>query len=132
MHVLIVDDDVFIRRVIREKIKVNFDVSVTDAESGNYAISLIQNGEKFDIIISDYCMSDGDGEDLLRFIYANNIVVPFVLFTNAIKPELPEIDSQFLGIVEKLNFQEILDIIKKNFNYGSTAESLIFSTNVQV
>jgi CheY-like chemotaxis protein len=116
--ILIVDDDAFVRMIIREKLKVaNFAISITDAVSGNHAINLLENGEKYDVIISDYYMIDGSGADLLRFIYANSIVVPFALFTSSISPELPVTDSQFLGIVEKLNIHELTDIIKMNLSY---------------
>jgi CheY-like chemotaxis protein len=130
LNILIVDDDAFIRMIISEKLKNNFNVSITEAMSGDYAINLLHSGERFDIIISDYCMSDGNGADLLRFIYANSMIIPFLLFTNAISPELPATDSQFLGIVEKMNFQEIIDIMKKNFKYGTTAVYLNSSTIV--
>lgn len=63
---LIVEDDHYLREAIVD-ILVLYGVNVTEASSGNEAISIIQQ-KKFDVIISDLRMPNGDGKKLFRAI----------------------------------------------------------------
>lgn len=76
-RLLIVDDE----SGITESLKDYFELegfSVSTASSGNQAISKLSQ-EKFDIVISDVRMPDGDGRFLLSEIRKNNPTKPIVI-----------------------------------------------------
>ncbi len=69
LSILIVDDIGSIRSVLREMLnKIGFG-KVTEAESGEEALLLIEEGnEKFDIVMTDWSLPQMSGTDLLRAI----------------------------------------------------------------
>jgi len=63
-HVLIAEDDPFIRKVLRQTLKDDFEVITK--ENGIEAVSWIEEGNPVDIILSDIQMPHMDGKDLIR------------------------------------------------------------------
>lgn len=111
IHILLVEDNVIVRKVVEKSLKSFFNANVKIVESGNEAINLLQFGNNFDLIISDYCMQDGNGADLLNFIYSKKLNIPFALFTTLDEPDLPKTDKHFLGVINKLKIKELMEII---------------------
>jgi len=52
-------------------------------------------------------MSDGTGADLLQFVSERHRSIPFIFYTSMNNPELPEVSSNFLGVVEKPQFRKL-------------------------
>jgi CheY-like chemotaxis protein len=111
MRILIVDDDIFVRRIITEKLSIARFTNITEASSGNEAIKILESNYQFDLVISDYCMADGDGADLLNHIYKTNLSVLFLFFTSALEIEIPFSNSQFLGVIEKMNINKLVELM---------------------
>ncbi len=141
-HILVVDDSksfrLFITSLLREK-----GYRVTQAESGRKALALLKN-LRFDLVLSDVIMADGDGLELRDEMLKDNrlTLIPFIVMTtnrnqegpNAfegrgiagylIKPFLP---GQLLIMVERLlaTFDELVQqnreklILERNLLFGA-------------
>ncbi|MDF7821628.1 response regulator transcription factor [Runella sp. MFBS21] len=68
-HVLIVEDDAFIRKVLRHSLKDDFEV--TTHINGIEAMGWLEEGNPVDIILTDLQMPYMNGEDLIRTIRAS-------------------------------------------------------------
>jgi CheY-like chemotaxis protein len=101
MKILVADDDQDLREALSE-ILVDAGHEVSHAESGHTAIEIIKNSQNsFDLVISDYYMSNGDGLALLNYLRGVNLNhPPFILITG-------QSDGRLNTILEK-GAQEIL------------------------
>lgn len=68
MRILIADDEEMIREVVSELLTPR-GCEVTEAASGNEAFRLLQQGQEFDVLLTDVRMPDGDGLELIQRIY---------------------------------------------------------------
>lgn len=117
-NLLIVDDDFDIRKSLIALLGIKFGekILVSEAQSGNEAIGFYRLGKTFDIIVSDYNMSDGTGADLLFFLNLSGSNVPFILFSGEKNIKLPESGSNYLGVVDKTNTNLLIEILYLNFS----------------
>ena len=68
-RILVVDDEVELRTLLR-KILTRQGHDVIEAENGAMAISMVEQGENPDLIITDIFMPDTDGIEVLRHLRA--------------------------------------------------------------
>ena len=111
-RILYVEDEDDLRDIVSVIIKKNFDIQIDALPSGNSAIEILESGITFDLIISDYRMPNGSGADLQRYMKHAAIKTPFILYTSTINPYLPEKSDQFLGVIEKSNWEKLLTLIQ--------------------
>ena len=116
LNILLIDDEPELLEITYEQITLNFNnVNIAKSFSGNEGISLLMKGEKFDLIISDYIMPNGNGVDLLKYKDSFGYPGYFILYTSHISPELPNNTNQlFLGVIEKFKFDELFECISKS------------------
>lgn len=81
---LLVEDDRILRRVIASCLR-DYSELVQEAQSGFEAWSFVQD-RRFDLIITDYQMPEGDGFWLIERVRQANYSVPIILMSGA--PEL--------------------------------------------
>lgn len=110
LKLLIAEDNKLMIEIIKEEFKC-LNPQFQCALCGNDAIQLIEKGNKFDVIISDYNMPNGNGIDLLKYTITHDIPSLFVLFTACDDYELPETNETFLGVVSKMNLKELLETV---------------------
>lgn len=108
IRVLIVDDDASIRELLAHKFTSELNMSVTEASSGNEAIALIEGGARFCLIVSDYNMGDGNGDDLLKYMTKKNLKSFFILFTSEADLQIQTSNRFFLGVVSKTNIRALM------------------------
>ena len=95
--ILLVDDDIAIRKVIPEILKKHgYQVQV--ASNGVEAL-LLMDREKFDLILLDIYMPKLDGYQLMEHMNNKNITIP-VVFITGIETEESEIKGLKLGAVD--------------------------------
>lgn len=71
MRILLVDDDAFLRDMYAAKFEeAGHDVAV--AKDGNEALSLVESGESYDVILLDMVMPGITGTELLKRIRTHN------------------------------------------------------------
>jgi CheY-like chemotaxis protein len=75
--ILVVDDDEFLRKAMVDILSPHY--TVTSAESGRAAFELVRTGS-FDLVLSDVCMPDGTGVELLEWIRQRDPNIPVVVF----------------------------------------------------
>ncbi len=80
IHVLYVDDEEDVLALGKIFLEQNGRFSVTTACSAPVALTLLKSGN-FDVIVSDYQMSEMDGILFLRKIRNAGNTIPFILFT---------------------------------------------------
>lgn len=70
-HVLIVEDDPFIRKVLRHTLKTDFEV--TTQPNGLEAMSWLDQGNPVDIVLTDLQMPHLNGLELIQLIRASSL-----------------------------------------------------------
>lgn len=83
IQVLLAEDSAMMRKM---EMKILQDLgfeNILEAEDGNAAIARLQEGEKVDLIISDWNMPDKDGFELLVWVRASgeHATIPFIMAT---------------------------------------------------
>ncbi len=86
-HLLVVEDDSFIRKVLRQTLKHDFDV--TTKENGIEGISWLEAGNPVDIILSDIQMPHMDGKGLITMLRASPVFkrVPIIILSSLTSSE---------------------------------------------
>ncbi len=77
--ILIVDDEVDIRQLIRLHIE-RVGMQAVEAESGREAIALLQSCS-FDLIILDLMMDDHNGFEVLKYLHENQLDMPVIVLS---------------------------------------------------
>lgn len=91
-HILVVDDDVRMLRVIKEHLRKSYDVAT--AINGKLALKFLEN-KQTDLILLDYVMPEEDGPAVLRKIHDN--------------PDTQDLPVVFLtGMTDRSKIQEAL------------------------
>jgi CheY-like chemotaxis protein/Tfp pilus assembly protein PilZ len=80
-RILLVDDEKDIREILRDDLDGQ-GYEIFEAGSGNEAIALLDT-QKFDLVISDLKMPNGDGMALLKMIKERHPTLPTVMFVTA-------------------------------------------------
>ena len=79
--VLMVEDDKEMSEITANFLKDHFGFDLTLACCGEEAICLLNSENDFDLIITDYCMPDGSGKDILDHMNQSKIDTPVILFS---------------------------------------------------
>lgn len=114
LRILYVDDDPQYRSMVSGAIKKNLGIEIELASSGGAAIELLNQGQRYSIIVSDYSMPNGNGADLYKHLIGNKIFALFILFTS--RCEDSELKAQFqgktfLGIVSKTEIRSLCTLV---------------------
>ena len=87
MHVLIIEDNVYVKNLLEHFLKLNYTVTVKN--DGQEALDWLEDGNTTDLIISDIMMPNIDGYQLLNNIkssaYLNEI--PVIMLSSKEKSE---------------------------------------------
>lgn len=109
LEVLLVDDEPELLDIIEVFIQSLYPSQVKKVQSGNEAIAQLKSGHKFDVVICDYGMVDGNGGDVYEFMQDNSIQTPFILVSTKSPSSFPEFaDGKVAGYVNKPNIFEPL------------------------
>lgn len=116
MRILYADDDLNQRRYLGLAAeRTGHDVVIV--QDGALAWELVEQGEHFDLIISDHDMPEMNGLELLKKVRSNPATVetPFVLYTGNDSSELKSAVNNLKGIFEdKGAMRSKRDLITEN------------------
>lgn len=111
-RILFAEDDIYLREIYHLRLAKSFDAEVISASSGNRAIEILKSDQKFDVIVSDFSMPNGNGLDLLGFKLRNDITIPLIFFTNTIEPEIPFERNTYIDVILKDSFDKLCQSIQ--------------------
>jgi DNA-binding response OmpR family regulator len=82
--ILIVDDDAVLRTMLTEQFAVDGEFAATGAETAGEAETKInERNARFDALILDVTLPDGDGRDLCVRLRRNGVKVPIIMLTGS-------------------------------------------------
>ena len=82
--ILIVDDDAVLRTMLAEQLAVDGEFASTGAETvGEAEAKISARNARFDAIILDVTLPDGDGRDLCVRLRRNGVKVPIIMLTGS-------------------------------------------------
>lgn len=114
MRVLIVDDDMDIRFALTSVFQAKFNLTVVEATSGEHAIqTLIQ--EKFNLIVSDLEMSNGDGLTIVDYLKEKKLDTPFIFFSGSKEIQAEDHAPYVLKAFSKDELLSLVDYIQHKF-----------------
>ena len=89
MKILVVDDSAFMRRIIRNHLRMMNLENVKEASDGREALSLLKK-ENFDLILSDISMRGMNGIKFLKAVRADDGTkdIPFIMITAEAQPHI--------------------------------------------
>lgn len=112
MNALVVDDLPDMRLLVATNLRRRFGFHITEAEGYHDAIDRLNEGTKFNLIVSDYMMPGGSGLDLLDYIQFDPAIDShFILFTSA-ADQVAEVDKEKAIVIDKCHMSELLDTIQ--------------------
>ncbi len=97
LRILVVDDDVLVCMGTVDMLE-DLGHSVTEANSGQAALEIINSGQDFDLVITDHAMPGMSGADLARSLLSANPAQPIILASGY--AELP--DGAVIGSLSRL------------------------------
>ncbi|MEM2839098.1 MAG: PAS domain-containing protein [Thermoplasmata archaeon] len=87
IKVLLIDSEQSALEASKRHLEKHQEIEVEASESLEDAKLLVSRKE-FDVIVSEYQMSDGTGIDFLKHLRSSNVQVPFILFTGRNQEEI--------------------------------------------
>jgi len=102
LRAALVVDDLLVNRVILERQLETYGLEVTLCRSGNEALKVIDEGTRFDIVLTDHHMPDLDGLELTRRLRAAGNETPILLLTSDSSAlEAAQGNCDLMGCLEK-------------------------------
>ena len=84
LHILCIDDDVLFRKIMSQCL-TRFEHRVTVASGGKVGLELFRaatlDNEPYEVVITDLCMPDIDGNSVVRSIKAESPQTPVIMMT---------------------------------------------------
>lgn len=114
-NILIVDDSMFMRHIIRKHLNKMGYENVSEATDGISALSIMRR-QTIDVVISDWCMPGMHGIDFLKAVRADQHLhaTPFIMVTAEAQPHL----------VQEALAAHVSAYITKPFTYAGLKEEL--------
>lgn len=94
IKILIVDDEISIRDIIKHYVLSHFEADVLEADCGELAIMKIKECQGLELILCDYRMANGDGGAVYQFIKESGLKIPYIMMST----DPPEKYPVFEGI----------------------------------
>ncbi|NVJ49133.1 MAG: response regulator [Gammaproteobacteria bacterium] len=104
LRVLVVDDSALARKFIIKTLAGLGIHTITEANDGKAAVGILQAGEQFDLIVSDYNMPEMDGKALVEYIRQDETIahIPVLMVTS-------EQNRAVLNNIEQVGVSAICD-----------------------
>jgi len=124
LNILVVDDDIFIRKIVEDRLKME-GYTVTTAEDGEVGWEKFLEST-YQLIITDINMPKIDGIELLNKILATKIKIPAVVMSGELT-ETMEVLLKATGANDFLrkpfSVKELVDVVSSNLNQGDNKNS---------
>lgn len=111
-RILLIEDNETLREGYSAMLEMAFLIRIVQARSGNDAIEVLSIDRNFNLIISDYKMTEGLGSDVLKYLVRVKSEIPFVYFSNAIEELSGHGYDKFLGVIQKDKFSKLVEVVR--------------------
>lgn len=116
IRLLVVDDEAGIRESLKDYFELE-GYQVSMAQSGNEALALLKS-EKFQVIVSDIRMPDGDGRFLLKSVRQQHPISPAVILMSGysdLSVEEAMGEGAFATLIKPFHPADLLKVVKKSY-----------------
>jgi len=95
--ILIVDDEVEIRDILKLFISASYDNEILEADSGNAAIDVLEDEmDEIAVVLCDYRMKNGNGGVVYAYLKENDFPVPYIMAST----DTPDVYEEFATLTE--------------------------------
>jgi len=101
IHILHVDDDSSLLKIIKHCLEMEAPFQIETAMSVDEALTKLEK-DKFDVVVADYQMPEKDGLEFLKELRVKGNTIPFIIFTGKGREEVA-IKALNLGADQYLN-----------------------------
>lgn len=119
MRILIVDDSIETIESLKRAFRLKGHEIIGVLSAQEALILLKTDKDRFDVVLTDYCMPEMNGIDMLQQIRENDIVLPVVMMTAYYDDDLNKkaLENQCMAIIQKpFNIDDCEKIIAKAAN----------------
>nr|BDT29051.1 response regulator [Bacteriovorax sp. HI3] len=109
--VLVVDDSWLVRENLKDFLYEFFILEVQMASSASEGIEKLKE-QCFDLVLCDYDMPEGKGDNLLLYLRENKYHVPFIFFTGNSELRI-ELQFPLIETVTEKDFSKLMAAIRK-------------------
>lgn len=115
MNILVIDDSEFTQEIIHDWLLETYSIKAILALSVKDGIKRI--GEfKFDLIVCDFEMPDGNGSEVLKYLRELNSSIPFILFTGRYDIEI-SIQKPLIEVISDKSYETLFKVIQKQMDH---------------
>jgi CheY-like chemotaxis protein len=117
VKVLLVEDNGLVLGAMADELGERDDI--VEAADGESALAVLDGPSRFDVVISDYDLGHGvSGAEVFERARRNGSAALYVLLVGAVRPQLPDVDSQMADVFLKKPFRPgaVLDMLR---GYGA-------------
>jgi DNA-binding response OmpR family regulator len=129
--ILIVDDDLALRSTLAEQLVVDGEFSATEAATVAEAeAALASPGQRFDAIILDVSLPDGDGRDLCIKLRSRGLKMPIIMLTGSAQETdvVRGLDSGANDYVSKpFRLSELMARLRAQLRMFENSEDAVFT-----
>ena len=95
--ILIVDDEVEIRDILKLFISASYENEILEADSGNAAIDVIEeNMDDIGVVLCDYRMKNGNGGVVYNYLKEKKFPFPYIMAST----DTPDVYEEFATLEE--------------------------------
>jgi DNA-binding response OmpR family regulator len=129
--ILIVDDDVALRTTLAEQLVIDGEFTTTEASSVAEAEAILAKpGVRFDAVILDVSLPDGDGRDFCTKMRSRGLKVPIIMLTGSAEETdiVRGLDSGANDYVSKpFRLSELLARLRAQLRMFENSEDAVFT-----
>jgi len=111
--ILVIEDSIDLQDLITNWIKDTLNVKAFSAMTVKDAINFLSQN-KFDVIICDFQLPDGNGNEILSFLRQNKIQTPTIVFS-AHSDLSTEVIPPVVQVIKDKSFSKLFDFIEGLF-----------------
>ncbi len=111
--ILYVEDADDLRELTTFLFQAHFDCHVVEATNSQHAIEILKKDTAFDLIISDFKMAGGNGDEIYKYLRQHKIQIPFVVLSGNSLDDHPVL-SQVKTYRKPMMEEDVIQMVREN------------------
>ncbi len=112
-RILYVEDSDDLRELTSFLFQAHFQCQVVEASDAKKAIEVLKRDNNFDLIISDFNMPGGDGDEVYTYLHQNKMAIPFLILSGNSLSSHPVL-SQVKCYLKPMSEDEVIQMVRDN------------------